>query len=135
MAYHLCELFQWHQNYSKLMVFMWARCFVLAWVGGDVIMQQFPRWLCRHLSSWRFYTQSVLYTEKHVVLHIKWPIFCLILTKIRMCWQVFVQFWMPNFMKLHSSVLEMLHADRQTDMAKLIDEFLHFFQAHQKRLE
>jgi hypothetical protein len=68
-----------------------------------------------------------MHAETHVCLHVKCPLF---LSDFNQNWSVLTNFSITSqsdFMEIHSVVLKLLHADRQTDMVELMDPFLQLF--------
>jgi hypothetical protein len=84
-------------------------------------------------AGWGFPIRSLLHTETHVGLHTKCLICCcLILTKIWMCWQIFIK---VHNTKFHENLFSHSRgvAHEQTDMVKLIGTFAQLLVANKPK--
>jgi hypothetical protein len=65
-----------------------------------------------------------IHAETHVDLHVKCQLFRLIVTKIGMYTQMLLKLRNVKFNKIHSADLDLLSVVKQSESAKLGDEFL-----------
>jgi hypothetical protein len=76
--------------------------------------------------NWARYDQKCI---QYIGLHMKYPLFLSDFNEIWIFWTDFRKILKSNFMKIRPVGAELLHADRRTDMTKLIVAFRNFVNA------